>query len=64
VQKRSDHIVLYEAGEWRRIDGKARPLEIAEAAFFPVGDLPKGTTGGTRRRLAELAGEAVQSAAW
>lgn len=65
VQKRSDHIVLYEAGEWRRIEGKARPLEIAEAGFFPVDDLPEGTTGGTRRRLAELAsGEVPQSTAW
>ncbi|MBL9097021.1 MAG: NUDIX domain-containing protein [Alphaproteobacteria bacterium] len=64
VQKKSDHIVLFEAGEWRRIDGKTRPLEIAEAAFFPVSDLPKGTTGGTRRRLAELLGEAEITAAW
>ncbi len=64
VQKKSDHIVLYEAGEWRRIEGKTRPLEIAEAAFFPVRDLPKGTTGGTRRRLAEVMGEAAITAAW
>jgi 8-oxo-dGTP pyrophosphatase MutT (NUDIX family) len=65
VQKRSDHIVLYEASDWRRIDGKTRPLEIAEAAFFPIGALPEGTTGGTRRRLAELAsGEVPQSTAW
>lgn len=64
VQKKSDHIVLYEAGEWRRIEGKTRPLEIAEAAFFPVRDLPKGTTGGTRRRLAEAMGEAEITAAW
>jgi 8-oxo-dGTP pyrophosphatase MutT (NUDIX family) len=64
VQKKSDHIVLYEAGEWRRIDGKTRPLEIAETGFFPVRDLPKGTTGGTRRRLAELLGDAEPAAAW
>jgi ADP-ribose pyrophosphatase YjhB (NUDIX family) len=64
VQKRSDHIVLYEAGEWRRAEGKARPLEIAEVGFFPVRDLPKGTTGGTRRRVAELLGEAVPGTSW
>jgi 8-oxo-dGTP pyrophosphatase MutT (NUDIX family) len=64
VQKKSDHIVLYEAGEWRQIDGKTRPLEIAETGFFPVRDLPKGTTGGTRRRLAELLGDAEPAAAW
>jgi ADP-ribose pyrophosphatase YjhB (NUDIX family) len=64
VQKKSDHIVLFEAGTWRPIDGKKRALEIAEAAFFPVRDLPKGTTGGTRRRIAELLGETEQSTAW
>jgi ADP-ribose pyrophosphatase YjhB (NUDIX family) len=64
VQRKSDHIVFFEAGEWRRVDGEARLLEIAEAQFFPIGDLPKGTTGGTRRRLLELAGEAERSAMW
>lgn len=64
TQQKSDHIALYEAGEWRRIEGKTRPLEIAEAAFFPVRDLPKGTTGGTRRRLAEVMGEAEIATAW
>jgi 8-oxo-dGTP pyrophosphatase MutT (NUDIX family) len=64
VNHKSDHIVLFEAGDWRQIAGKARPLEIAETGFFPVRDLPKGTTGGTRRRLAELLGEAETGAAW
>mgnify|MGYP000845570769 CR=1 FL=1 len=64
TQQKSDHILLYEAGEWRRVEGKARPLEIAEAAFFPIADLPKGTTGGTRRRLAELLGERPAETAW
>lgn len=64
VQKRSDHVILYEAGEWRHVEGKKRPLEIAEAAFFPVHDLPKGTTGGTRRRLNELERAAPQSTDW
>ena len=64
VQLRSDHIVLFEAGAWRPIEGKARALEIAEAGFFPMRDLPKGTTGGTRRRMAELLGEAEPVTAW
>lgn len=63
-QKKSDHIVLYEAGAWRAFEGKARPFEIAEAKFFPMRDLPKGTTGGTRRRIAEVLGDAVQSTMW
>lgn len=64
TQGKSDHIVVFEAGAWRRVDGKARPLEIADTGFFPIRDLPKGTTGGTRRRLAELIGEAEASSAW
>ena len=64
VQKRSDHIVLFEAGKWRRVDGKSRPLEIAEAAFFPIRDLPKGTTAGTRRRVAEIIHGAARTAMW
>lgn len=64
TQGKSDHIALFEAGAWRRIEGKTRPLEIAETGFFPIRDLPKGTTGGTRRRLSELAGEAAQSPYW
>lgn len=64
TQQKSDHIVLYEAGDWRRIGGKTRPLEIAETGFFPIRDLPNGTTGGTRRRLAELLGEAEPGTAW
>ena len=64
VQKRSDHVILYEAEKWKHTEGKKRPLEIAEAAFFPVGDLPKGTTGGTRRRLSELSGDAEPTTHW
>lgn len=64
VNHKSDHIVFFEAGAWRSIEGKRRPLEIAEASFFPVRDLPKGTTGGTRRRIAELLGEAETATLW
>lgn len=64
VNRKSDHIMLFEAGEWRTVEGRKRPLEIAEVGFFPVHDLPKGTTGGTRRRIAELLGEAEPGAAW
>ena len=64
VQLKSDHIVLYQAGDWRRIEGKKRLLEIVDAKFFPIRDLPKSTTGGTRRRIAELLGEAEPSTMW
>jgi ADP-ribose pyrophosphatase YjhB (NUDIX family) len=64
TQGKSDHIAVFEAGAWRRIEGKTRPLEIAETGFFPIRDLPKGTTGGTRRRLVELLGESEAGPAW
>lgn len=64
TQKKSDHILFYEAGVWRPAGGKARPLEIAEVGFFAADALPEGTTGGTRRRLAELDGAAAQSMTW
>lgn len=63
-QLKSDHIVLFEAGDWRRIEGKSRAFEIAEARFFPAADLPQGTTGGTRRRMSELLGQAERSPLW
>lgn len=63
-QKKSDHIIVFEAGDWRTVEGRKRQLEIAETGFFPVHELPEGTTGGTRRRLAELLGETTPSAAW
>jgi 8-oxo-dGTP pyrophosphatase MutT (NUDIX family) len=64
VQFKSDHILLFEGQAWRRVAGKGRPLEIAEARFFAMRDLPKGTTAGTRRRIAELLGEAQPGALW
>jgi ADP-ribose pyrophosphatase YjhB (NUDIX family) len=64
TQQKSDHIVFYEAGDWRQLKGDLPRLEIAEVGFFPVSALPEGTTGGTRRRLAELAGTAAQSVTW
>lgn len=42
-----------------------RSLEIAEARFFPLGQLPAGLDDGTRRRVAEhLAGERGLSRLW
>jgi 8-oxo-dGTP diphosphatase len=42
-----------------------RSLEIAEARFFPLEDLPAGADAGTRRRVAEyLAGERGITRSW
>ena len=38
--------------------------EIAEARFFDPASLPDGTTGGTRRRIAEALGGAIVSWRW
>jgi ADP-ribose pyrophosphatase YjhB (NUDIX family) len=64
TENKSDHIVVFETGDWRPVEGERRVLEIAEARFFPIRDLPKGTTGGTRRRLTELSGETPRSDTW
>ncbi len=39
-------------------------LEISEARFFPADDLPRDTTGGTRRRLAEIRNGLPVPAVW
>lgn len=64
TQQKSDHILFFEIAEWVRVEGKARPLEIAEAKFFPIRDLPQGTTGGTRRRVSEALGESEPGTLW
>jgi len=64
VQVKSDHILFYEAGPWRRVDEKPPNMEIAEAKFFAPDQLPLDASGGTLRRLAELAGRAPQSPMW
>lgn len=64
TENKSDHIALYLAKDWTRVEGKTRPLEIAEARFFPARDLPKGTTGGTRRRLNEFLDGVAKSQRW
>jgi len=64
TENKSDHIALFVAKDWVNVEGKMRPLEIAEAKFFPVRDLPQGTTGGTRRRLTEFFDGAAKSQRW
>lgn len=64
TENKSDHIAVFRAKAWAPVAGKARTLEIADARFFPARELPKGTTGGTRRRLAELLDGVPQSQRW
>jgi ADP-ribose pyrophosphatase YjhB (NUDIX family) len=48
-----DHIAFFVIREFRR-EEQARTIEIREARFFPLDQLPDGTTGGTRRRIDEI----------
>ena len=63
AQIKCDHILLYKASTWRRVDEKPPNMEIAEAKFFAPDQLPIDASAGTRRRLAELIGGA-QSKMW
>jgi ADP-ribose pyrophosphatase YjhB (NUDIX family) len=49
-----DHVLVYRVRDFRIIQAKARDVEIAEAAFFPMDALPEGVTTATRLRLAEM----------
>lgn len=51
---RRDHIALYVVREFRMTERRPSPLEIVEYGFHPLDALPEGTTGPTRRRLAEV----------
>ena len=46
--------------------GTARPdgRELAEARFFPLGDLPSATSPATQRRIAEYLGKRKPDAVW
>jgi 8-oxo-dGTP pyrophosphatase MutT (NUDIX family) len=58
-----DHIALFLAGAYQTVARKAS-AEIAEAGFFSPDALPPGVTGGTLRRLAEIAGQRPPDGHW
>lgn len=60
---RGDHIACFVIHKYRRQDWKPT-IEIKETGFFPVTDLPEGTTGGTRRRIAEITSGGIPPAHW
>ena len=61
---RRDHVALYVVRDFVVDEVKKPDMEIAEARFFPLAALPDGVTPATRRRLAEIAGDATQSGDW
>lgn len=60
---RGDHVACFVLRKFTRRDW-APTLEIREAGFFPVTDLPEGTTGGTRRRITEVLEGRTPPANW
>jgi 8-oxo-dGTP pyrophosphatase MutT (NUDIX family) len=50
---RGDHVACFVVRQFTRQDWRPT-IEIKEARFFPLNDLPEGTTGGTRRRIEEI----------
>lgn len=60
----SDHVAFYVINGWRQARVPAPNSEIAEVAFFPVNQLPAGTTPAVQRRLDEIAGKAPPGEHW
>ncbi len=58
-----DHVLFYQL-EVTQTSPKAPDREISESGFFPLDALPEKTTGATRRRLIELAGETPPDDYW
>jgi ADP-ribose pyrophosphatase YjhB (NUDIX family) len=58
-----DHVCCFILREFSRGDWKPT-AEIIDARFFETTNLPESTTAGTRRRLAEIAGQAPIAHDW
>ena len=61
---RRDHVLVYVVRDFRDLGPKRPDREIEAATFFPLADLPDGTTAGTRARLAEIASGREPAADW
>ncbi|MBA1156153.1 NUDIX domain-containing protein [Microvirga mediterraneensis] len=61
---RRDHVLVYVIRRFTVLEVKQPDREIAEAGFFPLDQLPEGTTGATRARLAEILKGRPASANW
>jgi ADP-ribose pyrophosphatase YjhB (NUDIX family) len=61
AQFTGDHVALYTVDDFN-LEPFAGTAEIVEARFFKADELPDATSGGTRRRIAEvMAGDAPAS---
>ncbi len=64
IASRRDHVAVFVARSFAIESAKQPDREIAEAGWFPLDALPEGTTAGTRRRLAEIRGDATTRSDW
>lgn len=64
VISRRDHVAVFVVRDFVVEEAKRPDREIAEARFFPLDDLPAGTTAGTRRRLEEILGARPAASDW
>ncbi|NRG17599.1 NUDIX domain-containing protein [Rhizobiales bacterium] len=65
ISGRRDHVALFTVSAFKETQSAFRPnLEIAEAAFFDISDLPENVTPSTLRRLDELSGKSPISDIW
>lgn len=61
---RRDHVAVFLVCDWRQPKPKLPDREIAAAGFFPIDDLPAGTTVGTRRRIEEVLNDRPATPDW
>jgi ADP-ribose pyrophosphatase YjhB (NUDIX family) len=61
---RRDHVLFYRCRNVMQTAPRTPDREIAEAGFFPLDDLPTGTTSATLRRLDELSSKTAFSDIW
>jgi 8-oxo-dGTP pyrophosphatase MutT (NUDIX family) len=59
-----DHVALFVVRNWDRPKPWQPSLEIVEQDFFATDKLPDGTTGPTRRRIAEVLSGTPRSEMW
>ncbi|MBS3650833.1 NUDIX domain-containing protein [Pseudaminobacter sp. 19-2017] len=59
-----DHVGFYLIEQFEQTAPKLPDREIAEAGFFPLEQLPEGTTPATRRRIGEVLGGEPVSPYW
>ena len=64
LTSKRDHVLFYRCRNVRQTVPRKPDLEIVEAGFFALDDLPKDTTAATHRRLAELSGKLPPADFW